>query len=307
MLRISYSEAFPIPLPDGHKFPFRKYELVRQQLEYEGVIKASQLFVPELVGDQMIHLTHCSDWWSRAKARELEAKEYRRIGFPNVPELVSRSWSSASGTFRAAEYALQDGAAMNLAGGTHHAFYDRGEGFCLLNDIAIAANSLLDRGAVKKVLIVDLDVHQGNGTASLFQNEPRVFTFSMHCKANYPFRKEKSDLDVELVAFSDDVRYLNTLKEHVPRLMEEFGPDIVFYQAGVDILESDRLGKLNVSREGCRERDRIVIQAAKRLSLPLVVVMGGGYSERYPTIVNAHCETFKLVLEHYETEQHFLH
>lgn len=306
MLRLAYSEAFPIPLPEGHKFPFRKYELVRQQLEYEGAIKASQVFVPEFVTDEVIHLTHSAAWWSRAKARELDPKEYRRIGFPNVPELVSRSWSSASGTVRAAEQALEEGAGMNLAGGTHHSFYDRGEGFCLLNDIAIAANYLLDRQLVKRVLIVDLDVHQGNGTASLFADRPEVFTFSMHCRDNYPYRKENSDLDVELVSFSEDERYLNMLKKHVPRLMEEFGPDIVFFQAGVDILATDKLGKLNVSREGCRERDRIVIKAAHDLHLPLVVVMGGGYSDRYTTIVNAHCETYKLVLEHYETHRHFL-
>lgn len=305
MLRIAYSEAFPIPLPEGHKFPFRKYELVRQQLEYEGAIGKRNLFKPEFVDDEVILLTHSSNWWARAKAQSLDPKEYRRIGFPNVPELVSRSWSSASGTVQAALFALEDGASMNLAGGTHHAFKDRGEGFCLLNDIAIAANYLLDQGLVKKVLVVDLDVHQGNGTATLFQDDPRVFTFSMHCVDNYPYRKEKSDLDVELVAFSDDARYLDELGKHIPRLFDEFGPDIVFYQAGVDILDTDRLGKLNVSRQGCRERDLMVISNARKRNLPLVTVMGGGYSERYSTIVNAHCETYKLVLELYEQQTHF--
>lgn len=305
MLRLSYSEAFPIPLPEGHKFPFRKYELVRQQLEYEGAITAANLFKPEFISDEVIHLTHSADWWARAKAHELHPKEYRRIGFPNVPELVTRSWSSASGTVQAAKFALEDGAAMNLAGGTHHAFYDRGEGFCLLNDIAIAANHLLHEGHVKKVLVVDLDVHQGNGTAALFQDDPRVFTFSMHCIDNYPFRKEKSDLDVELVAFSEDARYLNELGKHIPRLFDEFGPDIVFYQAGVDILDTDRLGKLSVSRQACRTRDRMVISEARQRNLPLVTVMGGGYSDRYNTIVNAHCETYKLVLELYDQPKHF--
>lgn len=305
MLRISISEAFPLPLPEGHKFPFRKYELTRQQLEYEGIITGENIFHPELISDEIIHLTHDAAWWQKAKSYQLDKKEYRRIGFPNVPELISRSWSSVSGTLKAAEHALEDGAGMNLAGGTHHSFFDRGEGFCLLNDIGIAANYLLHNGLVKKVLVIDLDVHQGNGTAALFQSDPRVFTFSMHCKDNYPFRKEKSDLDVELVAFSEDARYLNELNLHIPRLLEEFGPDIVFYQAGVDILATDKLGKLNVSRQGCRERDQLVISEVRRRNLPLVVVMGGGYSERLSTIVNAHCETYKLVFELYEKSKYF--
>lgn len=306
MLRVSFSESFPLPLPEGHKFPFRKYELTRQQLEYEGIITSANLFIPEWIPDEIVHLSHSPEWWQKAKAHQLDAKEYRRIGFPNVPELVTRSLSSASGTVHAALHALEDGAGMNLAGGTHHSFYDRGEGFCLLNDIAIAANHLLDKGLIKKALVIDLDVHQGNGTAAIFKDEPRVFTFSMHCVDNYPFRKEVSDLDVELVAFSDDQRYLDELKKHIPWLMEKFGPDIVFYQAGVDILETDKLGKLNVSRQGCRERDHLVISHAKRLNLPLVVVMGGGYSDRYNTIVNAHCETYKLVFELYEKSKYYV-
>jgi acetoin utilization deacetylase AcuC-like enzyme len=189
---------------------------------------------------------------------------------------------------------------MNLAGGTHHAFFDRGEGFCLLNDIAIAANYLLHQKLVERVLVVDLDVHQGNGTAHLFRDEPRVFTFSMHCRDNYPLQKEKSDLDIELPAYTGDDVYLSHLKTHIPRLMEEFKPDIVFYQSGVDVLETDRLGKLSLSKEGCRARDLWVISQAHRLGLPLVVVMGGGYSETYSTIVNAHCTTYQLVLELYE-------
>jgi len=305
MLRISISEAFPLPLPEGHKFPFRKYELTRQQLEYEGVITKANVFQPELITDAVIELTHDPVWWKKAKAYQLDKKEYRRIGFPNVPELISRSWSSVSGTVKAAEYALEDGAGMNLAGGTHHSYYDRGEGFCLLNDIAVAANYLLDKGSVKKVLVVDLDVHQGNGTAVLFQEDPRVYTFSVHCGDNYPFRKEKSDLDVEHVAFTEDARYLNELSLHIPRLIEEFGPDIVFYQAGVDILATDKLGKLNISRQGCRERDHLVISEVRRHNLPLVVVMGGGYSDRLSTIVNAHCETYKLVFELYEKSKFY--
>lgn len=305
MIRLSYSEKHQIPLPSGHRFPIQKYTLVREQLEYEGAIRKAQLFDPVFVEDAVIHRTHSAEWWARAKRQELDAKEYRRIGFPNTEELVLRSISSASGTVRCALNALDDGAGMNLAGGTHHAFFDRGEGFCLLNDIALAANHLLHENLVQRILIVDLDVHQGNGTASLFRDEPRVFTFSMHCQANYPFKKEASDLDLALPAATGDARYLEGLKEHVPRLMEEFAPDIVFFQSGVDVLASDRLGKLSLSRDGCRERDHWVIGHAHRLRLPLVVVMGGGYSERMSTLVNAHCETYKTVLELYEKPRIF--
>lgn len=305
MIRLSYSERHTIPLPEGHRFPIQKYMLLREQLEYEGAIVAGQLFEPEFVDDAVIELAHCAEWWQRARRQELDVQEYRRIGFPNTKELVLRSISSASGTVLCAMNALEDGAGMNLAGGTHHSFFDRGEGFCLLNDIAIAAANLLQRGLAKKVLVVDLDVHQGNGTASIFRDDPRVFTFSMHCGENFPFKKEKSDLDVELPAGTGDARYLEVLQEHVPRLLEEFGPDIVFYLAGVDVLKTDRLGKLNLSRAGCKARDKWVISQTRRRDIPLVVVMGGGYSDRLTTLVNAHCETYKLVLEHYEKPKQF--
>lgn len=300
MLRLSSSEKHPIPLPPGHRFPFQKYALTRQQLEYEGVISSDQVFSPEFVSDEVITMTHCADFWDRAKSLTLTAKEIRRIGFPAVPELISRSWSSASGTVRAAEYALNDGAGMNLAGGTHHAFFDRGDGFCLLNDIAIAANYLLQIGAVKKVLVIDLDVHQGDGTAALFAGREDVFTFSMHCAQNYPFRKEISHLDVELDAGTGDEGYLATLKKHVPYLLEAIQPDIVFYQAGVDVLETDKLGKLSLSPRGLFERDDWVIRNCRERNIPLVAVMGGGYSPDMNQLVRAHCTTYKLVLEHYE-------
>lgn len=300
MIRLSYSERHPIPLPPGHRFPIEKYRLVREQLEYLGLIKREQLFAPAFIDDDVICWTHDAAWWARAKAHALDDREYRRIGFPKCEELVSRSISSASGTLQCALNALEDGAGMNLAGGTHHAFFDRGEGFCLLNDMAIAANYLLKREMVRRVLVIDLDVHQGNGTACIFRDEPRVFTFSMHCRDNYPLHKEQSDLDIELPAYTGDETYLALLRQHIPRLMEEFQPDIVFYQSGVDVLATDRLGKLSLTREGCRERDRVVISQARRLALPLVLVMGGGYSEHYSSIVNAHCETYQLVLELYE-------
>lgn len=300
MIRLSHSELHPIPLPDGHRFPIRKYALVREQLEYEGVIQKAQLFAPEFVDDAVITLTHCPEFWARAKALQLSDAEIRRIGFPGSEALITRSISSASGTLRAAVNALEDGAGLNLAGGTHHAFFDRGEGFCLLNDIALAANYLLAQGLVQKVLIVDLDVHQGNGTAALFEGRPEVFTFSMHCRENYPFRKSQSDLDVELEAGTRDRAYLDRLRRELPDLLDGFGPDIVFYQAGVDVLAGDRLGKLSLSMEGCRERDRFTVGECHRRGLPLVTVMGGGYGD-LNLIVKAHSNTFKTVLEYYET------
>ncbi|MCB9235752.1 MAG: histone deacetylase [Bacteroidia bacterium] len=305
MIRLSTSEKYRIELPEGHKFPMQKYELIRQQLEYEGAIKPEQVFHPEFITDEVIELAHCPLYWARAKQNQLSDREIRRIGFPRSEVLVQRSLSSASGTVQCARNALEDGCGINLAGGTHHAFFDKGEGFCLLNDVAIAARWLLAQKLVKKVLVVDLDVHQGNGTASIFAADPAVFTFSMHCKDNYPYQKEVSDLDVEIPAFTDDVTYLDLLHQYLPRLYEEINPDIVFYVAGVDVLQTDRLGRLNLSLQGCRERDKWVISQAKIRRIPLVIVMGGGYSPLLNTVVKAHCNTFKLGLEIYGQEKFF--
>lgn len=300
MLRLASSEKYPIPLPPGHRFPFRKYELVRQQLEYEGVIRPSQVIDPDFISDAEIGWTHCPVFWARAKALELTDKEIRAIGFPRCEELILRSHSSASGTVRAAEWALEDGAGMNLAGGTHHAFFDRGEGFCLLNDVAIAANVLLQRNLIGKALVIDLDVHQGNGTAALFQHDSRVYTLSVHCGANYPFRKEQSDWDIEVAIGTDDDTYMALLEKVLPPLLEAQKPDIVFYIAGVDVLGSDQLGKLSLTPQGCFRRDQYVVRQCKSLHLPLVVVMGGGYSPTLNTVVRAHCNTYKAVIQDYE-------
>ena len=305
MIRIAISEPYPIPLPPEHRFPFRKYELVRQQLEYEGAVRSGQFFVPTFIDDAVITRTHDAAWWARVKAMALDDREYRQIGFPKCQELLDRSLCSTSGTVHAALHALEDGAGMNLAGGTHHAFFDRGEGFCLLNDIAVAANHLLHLGLVRRILVVDLDVHQGNGTASLFRDRPEVFTFSMHCKDNYPFRKETSDLDVELPVGMNGTDYLAELQRHLPHLYDALLPDLVFYLGGVDVLDTDRLGKLKVSRADCRRRDEWVISHAAARRIPLVLVMGGGYSEHYRDLVAAHCATYQLVLDYYEKKRIF--
>lgn len=305
MLRIAHSENYPIDLPEGHRFPVQKYELVRRQLEYEGAIRHSQLFSPEFASDAEVTSVHSPEYWRRIKSRELTEKEIRKIGFPNTEQLIWRSLSSSSGTLRAAEFALHDGCGMNLAGGTHHAFMDKGEGFCVLNDIAIAARVLLNRGALKKVMVIDLDVHQGNGTASIFKDDESVFTFSMHCAQNYPQPKEKSDYDLEVPAGTGDVTYLALLQEVLPEIIEKTNPGIIFYQSGVDVLAGDRLGKLSLSLEGCQLRDKAVISLAAQQKLPLVVVMGGGYSHSLSKLVRAHANTYKMAINFYENQLFF--
>jgi len=270
-----------------------------EQLLYEGTVKPDNFFAPEPLAEERVLRTHDLDYWQKLKHQELTRQEERRTGFPLSPELVQREITIMNGTVQAALFALEYGVAMNIAGGTHHAFTNRGEGFCLLNDIAIAAHHLLDKDLAKKVLVVDLDVHQGNGTAEIFQNEPRVFTFSMHGASNYPMHKEKSDLDVPLADGTTDDVYLNLLDKHLKPLMDSVQPDFVFFQSGVDVLATDKLGRLGMTIEGCKERDRTVLETCKMNGIPLVASMGGGYSERISHIVEAHANTYRLAQEIY--------
>lgn len=274
-----------------------KYELLPEQLLYEGTVTDDNFFHPPILADQDILLTHTEEYLQKLNANTLDRKEGRRIGFPISRALIHRGKHIANGTLMCAHYAREYGVAMNIAGGTHHAYADRGEGFCVFNDFAIAANILLDRGEVTKILIVDLDVHQGNGNAFIFQNDDRVFTFSMHGAKNFPLRKEVSDLDIPLPDGVEDAQYLSTLKNTLPRLIEEQRPDLLFYQAGVDILESDRLGKLSLSKAGCRERDRYVFTKAKINNIPIAVSMGGGYSPNIRDIIDAHANTYRMAQE----------
>ncbi|WP_114777442.1 histone deacetylase family protein [Botryobacter ruber] len=294
MLKIAWSPVFVHSLPEGHRFPMAKYELLPEQLLYEGTITHDNLFAPEPLPEPFILDTHEADYWYRLSHQLLTPSEVRRTGFPQSKELVHREVVIMNGTVQAALYAQQFGIGMNVAGGTHHAFTNRGEGFCLLNDIAIAANHLLKYKGVKKILVVDLDVHQGDGTAQIFKNEPRVFTFSMHGGNNYPHRKEHSDLDIPLADGTDDNTYLSLLRNTLPRLLQEQEPEFVFYQSGVDVLYSDKLGKLGMSLQGCKERDRLVLELCRKNSLPVAVSMGGGYSKQLAHIVEAHANTFRL-------------
>lgn len=294
MIKIAYHSLYAHPLPAGHRFPMLKYELIPEQLLHEGTIQQTNLFAPELLDESEIIATHDKNYWLQLKNLTLPVKEQRRIGFPLNKQLIEREVRIARGTIDGALYAQQFGVAFNVAGGTHHAGSNWGEGFCMLNDQAIAANYLLNNDLAKRILIIDLDVHQGNGTAEIFLNEPRVFTFSMHGAQNFPFRKEQSDVDIPLANGTNDEEFLNRLQEVLPQIIKSHQPDFVFYLAGVDVLETDTLGKLSLSKNACKQRDQIVFEACIKHQLPVQVSMGGGYSADIKVIVDAHCNTFRL-------------
>ena len=299
MLRIAWSTVYAHPLPENHRFPMEKYELLPEQLVYEGTVTDAHFFEPDPVDTPWILRTHEADYWQKLNGLALSKSEIRKTGFPLSRQLVDRELIITQGTIDCALYALEYGVAMNIAGGTHHAFTAHGEGFCLLNDIAVAANYLLDHGYAHQVLVVDLDVHQGNGTAQIFRGNPSVFTFSMHGARNYPMHKESSDLDIGLADDTGDEAYLRTLDAHLGRIVDEFMPDFIFYQSGVDVLATDKLGRLALSTQGCMERDRRVLSLAKANQIPLVASMGGGYSPDIRHIVDAHANTYRLAQEIY--------
>ncbi|WP_432714784.1 histone deacetylase family protein [Pedobacter sp.] len=297
MIKIAWHPLYAHPLPEGHRFPMLKYELIPEQLLHQGVITKDNIFEPEPLEENIILLSHQQQYWESLRDFTLSAKDQRRIGFPLTPQLLERERRIAKGTFDGAIYAKQYGVAFNVAGGTHHAGSNWGEGFCLLNDQAIAANYLVNKNLCHRILIIDLDVHQGNGTAEILKNEPRVFTFSMHGDKNFPFRKEQSDLDIPLDDGLQDEAYLSKLTEILPQLFKKVQPDFVFFLSGVDVLATDKLGKLSLTPSGCKERDRLVLQACKDRNIPLQISMGGGYSPQIKDIVDAHCNTFKVAMD----------
>lgn len=276
-----------------------KYELIPGQLLHEGTITENNLFSPKPCDDEIVLWTHDKIYVEKLKQQTLSAKEQRHIGFPQSPQLTLREFIITQGTIDCCHFAIENGVALNVAGGTHHAFADRGEGFCLLNDMAVASNYLLKKNLAKQILIIDLDVHQGNGTAKLFENENRVFTFSMHGEHNYPFHKEKSDLDIPLKDGTTDDIYLSLLRKNLHHVIETVKPSFAFFLSGVDILETDKFGKLKVTMNGCRERDEIVFTSLKQHQIPCAVAMGGGYSEDVKIIVEAHCNTFRMAKDIY--------
>lgn len=297
MLKIAYSPVYVYPLPDGHRFPMAKYEVIAEQLLYEGTVREDNFFHPDALCQETALLVHTEEYWHKLNTVSLTEREERAIGFPITERFVVRGRHISQGTIQCALFARQYGVAMNIAGGTHHAYADHGEGYCCFNDQALAAAYLLHHRLARQILIVDLDVHQGNGTAHIFCDEPRVFTFSMHGARNYPLRKERSDLDLPLPDGMEDKPYLTLLRETLPRLFDQVQPDFVFYQSGVDILETDRLGRLRISRNGCRDRDRFVLELCHRHRVPIAISMGGGYSPRLSDIVEAHANTFRTAQE----------
>ncbi len=297
MLKVAWTPIYAHPLPKNHRFPMEKYNLLPEQLLYEGSLTQDNFFEPGKLSDEEVLRTHDAEYWRKLKEQDLNRQEERRTGFPLSPELVQREITIMQGTVDCAKYALEHGVSMNIAGGTHHSFTNRGEGFCLLNDIAIAAHYLLDHQKAQKILVVDLDVHQGNGTAEIFQNDERVFTFSMHGASNYPMHKEQSDLDVGLEDGTDDQTYLKLLDQHFNSLLNQVQPDFMFFQSGVDVLATDKLGRLGMTIEGCKSRDRMVLEACHTHKIPVAASMGGGYSERIAHIVEAHANTYRLAQE----------
>ena len=297
MLKIAFHKSYIHPLEENHRFPMIKYELIPEQLLIEKTCTESNFFKPEIIDTELVLKTHQEEYFNRLKGLKLSNKEVREIGFPLSKELVERELIISQGTIDCVHFSSEHGVSMNIAGGTHHAFYDRGEAFCMLNDQAIAANYIIEEGLFKKILIIDLDVHQGNGTASLFSSNPNVYTLSFHGKKNYPFRKEKSDLDIELDDNTNDNEYLKLLKEIVPKVIDQFEPEFIFYLSGVDVLENDKLGRLSLTIDGCKERDRFILETCKDNCIPVQVSMGGGYSMVLKNIIEAHSNTFRLAQE----------
>lgn len=299
MIKIAFHPIYKHPLPEGHRFPMEKYDLLPQQLLYEGTCTEDNFFEPQIPINTHFFTVHEPNYFFDLLNLRLSQKAARKIGFPLSEGLIEREMIIADGTMKASEFAVQHGIAMNIAGGTHHAFSNRGEAFCLLNDQAIGAKYLQNNHLANKILIVDLDVHQGNGTAEIFQNDDTVFTFSMHGKSNYPFQKEKSDLDIPLENGTTDKTYLQILKDILPKLIHQEKPNFIYYLCGVDVIETDKLGKLSLTIEGCKERDRFVLQTCFDHKIPVMCSMGGGYSPNIKTIVEAHANTFRLAQEIY--------
>ncbi|PDH49574.1 MAG: histone deacetylase [Crocinitomicaceae bacterium TMED135] len=297
MLKISFDDIYILDLPENHRFPMLKYELIPQQLIYEGIVAKNNFFSPKSVKDYWLSKAHNLNYIEKLNNLNLSKSEIRKTGFPLSKQLVKREYVITQGTLDCVDYAMDYGIAANIAGGTHHSFRDRGEGFCLFNDVATASFYAIERYKINSILIIDLDVHQGNGTASIFKNIKEVFTFSMHGERNYPFQKEKSDLDMPLKDGIKGDEYLKLLNKSLEEIKNKLSPQLIFFISGVDILDTDKLGRLKVSREDCKKRDDMVFEFAQNCKAPIVTVMGGGYSEKIYDIVEAHCNTFRSMIQ----------
>jgi acetoin utilization deacetylase AcuC-like enzyme len=288
-----YSDTFVLPLPEGHRFPMAKYAGLREALIRDGIVSIDDLHEAPQAAWEDLRLVHTPAYVDAIREGTLSAQGQRLIGFPWSPQMVERARRSVGATIAAADAAIADVCAANLAGGTHHAFADRGEGYCVFNDVAVAARLLQHEGRCRRVAVVDCDVHQGNGTAAIFRDDPTVFTFSLHGAKNYPFRKETSDLDVELADGADDEAYLTAVAEHVPAVLAGHRPDLVFYLAGADPYAGDRLGRLKVSIAGLARRDALVFDTCRAAGVPVAVTMSGGYAPEVDDIVAIHLNTVR--------------
>jgi acetoin utilization deacetylase AcuC-like enzyme len=293
-MTVFYSDSYTVPLPEGHRFPMEKYRMLRDTLLAEGVLRPGELHEASPVARETLLVAHTAEYVNTFCEGTIDVRAMRRIGIPWSERFVMRSLASVGGTLAAARAALDEGIAGNLAGGTHHAFAGYGEGYCVFNDIAVAALTLLEEGAIERTAVVDLDVHQGNGTAAILAGEPRVLTLSMHGRNNFPFTKVPSVIDVDLEDGTGDDEYLALLGEALPRVFA-FEPDIIFYQGGVDALASDRLGKLAMTHEGLMRRDRMVIGGALDRGVPIVMTLGGGYARPITDTVRGHVGTYRVV------------
>jgi acetoin utilization deacetylase AcuC-like enzyme len=296
-MKIFYTDTFPIPLPENHSFPKDKYFLLRMRILEELGDQPVELRVPEPASDEAILRAHDPNYIRRLLNGELSDKEIRRVGLPWSPEIVRRTRYSVGGTIAACRAALEEGVAINLGGGTHHAFRDHGQGYCWLNDTAIAARAMQAEGLVRQVLIIDCDVHQGNGTAAILKDDATIFTFSIHGKNNFPYQKEKSDLDVELADGTDDAAYLAALDKVIIRSLENFSADLVIYLAGADPYQEDRFGRLALTKKGLAQRDRLVLRHCFEAGLPAAVTMAGGYARNLKDIVDINFQTIVAALE----------
>ncbi len=293
-MKLFYTDRFELPLPDDHTFPMTKYRLLRERIALADWAKSCELLVPSAATDQQLCLAHDADYIQRVTSGQISDKEIRRVGFPWSPELVERSRRSTGATIAAAIVATKEKSiSANLAGGTHHAFRDRGEGYCVFNDVAVAARILQTEHGLRQILVIDCDVHQGNGTAQIFADDDTVTTFSIHGKRNYPLRKTTSDLDIAIETNASDDEYLEQLERAVAGLLRNT-PDFVFYVAGADPYEHDRLGRLALTKNGLRQRDELVMLRCRERGIPIAISMAGGYAENVDDIVDIHVNTIRV-------------
>ncbi len=296
-MKIFHTDQFRFPLPAKHYFPLRKYRLLREAVEAAGLVSPKDLIVPAPATDEQILRAHDFDYLQRVKNGQLTDQEIRRLGLPWSPELVARARRTAGGTIAACRAALDDGIAVNLAGGTHHASRNRGQGFCLFNDSIIAARAMQAEGRARRVVILDCDVHQGNGTAAIAADDPTIFTFSIHNEQNFPLHKEPSDLDIGLDDGTGDAEYLEALEDGAPQSLALAEADLALYLAGADPHEGDLLGRFAMSKEGLGQRDRMVLEFCREAGIPVAVLLAGGYGRRIEDTVDIHLQTVRIAVE----------